>query len=31
MFERHRYVVISTDFIKMDARREDFVPQLPKL
>src|ERR1700684_1173317 len=31
LFERHPHVVISTDFIKTDARREDFVRACPKL
>ncbi len=31
LFERHQFVVISTDFIKTDARREDFVRTCPEL
>jgi superfamily II DNA or RNA helicase len=31
LFERHPHVVISTDFIKTDARREDFVRACPEL
>jgi superfamily II DNA/RNA helicase len=31
LFERHPHVVISTDFIKTDARREDFVRTCPEL
>jgi superfamily II DNA or RNA helicase len=31
LFDRHPHVVISTDFIKTDARREDFVRTCPEL
>lgn len=31
LFDRHRFVVVSTDFIKSDSRRGDFVRACPEL